>query len=295
MLITETEFALKGATEMKIKDVCVLTGLTERTIRYYEEEKLISPKTTESNGRIYREYSSENAAELKAIAELRKAGLSIDEIRTMMRTPKKIETIMKDYSARIAAEVEEKSALLAVINSTSFSDINSIYALASKFSSATASLSLPYCDAEPNFARFESETPESKQEAFEQYQRRQQKLYNRGQAIVIAIALINIVISIISPIVSGFTIGSIFSIVIDVILSVCLIMGVVWVKWLFIITSAIASFVQFLLLYSFINDSSLGVPLFIVCIISLAYRLTCAILLFSNKGVEEYLYSQKHK
>ena len=33
---------------MKIKSVCELTGLTDRTIRYYIEEKLISPLYTEN-------------------------------------------------------------------------------------------------------------------------------------------------------------------------------------------------------------------------------------------------------
>ena len=33
---------------MKIKAVCELTGLTDRTIRYYIEEKLISPLYTEN-------------------------------------------------------------------------------------------------------------------------------------------------------------------------------------------------------------------------------------------------------
>lgn len=294
MLITEAYCVIERSNKMKIKEVCVLTGLTERTIRYYEEEKLISPKTTESNGRTYREYSSEDASQLKAIAELRKAGLSIEEIRTMMKTPKKIETIMSAYSQRLATEVDEKTALLAVVNSTNFSDVRSIFALAAKFSAATADIPLPRCDAEPNFSRFESESAEDKEEAFKQYQKRQQKLYNKGQYIVVTIAIINILISVFSPIVSGFTIGSIFSIIFDVILSACLIMGVVWVKWLFIITSAFASFVQFMLLYSAMKGY-VGTPLLIVCIISLVYRLTCAILLFANKGVEEYLYSQKHK
>ena len=33
---------------MKIKTVCELTGLSDRTIRYYIEEKLISPSHTEN-------------------------------------------------------------------------------------------------------------------------------------------------------------------------------------------------------------------------------------------------------
>ena len=36
---------------MKISEVMQRTGLTERTIRYYEEEGLVTPILTESGGR----------------------------------------------------------------------------------------------------------------------------------------------------------------------------------------------------------------------------------------------------
>ena len=38
---------------MKIKEVCRRTELTERTVRYWASEGLISPATYELNGRTY--------------------------------------------------------------------------------------------------------------------------------------------------------------------------------------------------------------------------------------------------
>lgn len=38
---------------MKIKAVIVKTGLTRKTIRFYEEEGLIQPEKTYYNGRVY--------------------------------------------------------------------------------------------------------------------------------------------------------------------------------------------------------------------------------------------------
>ena len=36
---------------MKMKDVCVKTGLTERAVRFYADKDLIHPKKTKVNGR----------------------------------------------------------------------------------------------------------------------------------------------------------------------------------------------------------------------------------------------------
>ena len=40
---------------MKIKEVSEKTGLTKKTIRFYEEEGLIQPEKTYYNGRTYRD------------------------------------------------------------------------------------------------------------------------------------------------------------------------------------------------------------------------------------------------
>ena len=47
---------------MKIKEVARKTGLTEKTIRYYEHRGLVIPASTELNGRSFREYSPEETA-----------------------------------------------------------------------------------------------------------------------------------------------------------------------------------------------------------------------------------------
>lgn len=62
---------------MKIKEVCKHTDLTERTVRFYVEEKLINPKSTFKNGRVYYDYSEQDIAELITIADLRKQRLKL--------------------------------------------------------------------------------------------------------------------------------------------------------------------------------------------------------------------------
>ena len=49
---------------MKLKEVCERTGLTKRTVRFYEEKELFTPQKTYKNGREYREYTEEDVTRL---------------------------------------------------------------------------------------------------------------------------------------------------------------------------------------------------------------------------------------
>ncbi len=55
---------------MKMKQVCQLTGLTERTIRFYVEKELCAPETRWMDQRKYYDFSKENVEELRQAAEL---------------------------------------------------------------------------------------------------------------------------------------------------------------------------------------------------------------------------------
>lgn len=70
---------------MRIKTVCEYTGLTDRTIRYYIEEKLICPTYTENYlGRKSFDFSHADICTLNHIAILRKFDFTIDEIRKII-------------------------------------------------------------------------------------------------------------------------------------------------------------------------------------------------------------------
>ncbi len=67
---------------MKIKTVCDMTGLTDRAVRYYIEEQLISPEYTENYlGRKSFDFTESDVQQLKDISVLRKFGFSIAEIK----------------------------------------------------------------------------------------------------------------------------------------------------------------------------------------------------------------------
>ena len=64
---------------MKINDVEKLTGLTAKSIRYYESKGLITVQHNKENG--YRIYTEEDVLHLKRIKVLRYLDFSIEEIR----------------------------------------------------------------------------------------------------------------------------------------------------------------------------------------------------------------------
>ena len=91
---------------MKIKQVCELTGLTDRTIRYYIEEELVFPAYTENYmGRRAYDFTEADVTALNHIATLRKFGFTVEEIRELQRRP--------SQSQRILAQVRERKQAAA--------------------------------------------------------------------------------------------------------------------------------------------------------------------------------------
>ena len=72
---------------MKMKEVCALTGLTERTIRFYAEKGLAVPKMHRQNGRDYSDYSAADVDALRTVATLRRMLFSVDEISRFTGVP----------------------------------------------------------------------------------------------------------------------------------------------------------------------------------------------------------------
>jgi DNA-binding transcriptional MerR regulator len=80
--------------EMKINQVAELVGITNKNIRFYEDQGLIDPKRDPSNG--YREYSLEDAEQLKKIRLLRQLGVSCENIRKLSSGDLSLEKCMSD-------------------------------------------------------------------------------------------------------------------------------------------------------------------------------------------------------
>jgi DNA-binding transcriptional MerR regulator len=59
-----------------------LSGVSSANIRFYEKEKLISPRGISANS--YRFYSDEDVHQLRFIRQLRSLDMTLDEVRTLL-------------------------------------------------------------------------------------------------------------------------------------------------------------------------------------------------------------------
>ena len=136
---------------MQIKEVCEITDLSRRTIRYYEEQGLIRPETETRNGRIYRNYSESDVQQLMMVASLRKAWFTIDEIKTMQQDPKKIAEIVHTYLQWLQAQQQTLRGLIFAAEQLQPDQIASVEELTRKLSAEAKKLPLPQTDVEPHF------------------------------------------------------------------------------------------------------------------------------------------------
>ena len=97
---------------MQIKKAALLSGLTERAVRLYEERGLITPEHINKNGRDFREYSDADVEKLKTIASLRRALFTIEEIKEMEDYPSMIPEIVNSHRERMHIDFENLSYLV---------------------------------------------------------------------------------------------------------------------------------------------------------------------------------------
>ena len=90
---------------MTIKEVEQITGLTRSNIRFYEKEKLISPKRNASNG--YREYSAEDIKIIKKVAYLRTLGISVEDIRRISSKEADLYDVVKAQKQNLDQQLSE--------------------------------------------------------------------------------------------------------------------------------------------------------------------------------------------
>ena len=67
-----------------MKEVCTQTGLTERAVRFYVQEKLVVPLAQRRGGRTWLDFAPADVDRLRAISILRRAGFTLEGIRSMI-------------------------------------------------------------------------------------------------------------------------------------------------------------------------------------------------------------------
>ena len=98
---------------MKIQEFAQLTGLSTKTIRYYETVGILSSPQRAANG--YREYSERDLERARFVAGARSLDLSLDEIREILAMQDRREApcrILLDLIEHKANYIEERIRLL---------------------------------------------------------------------------------------------------------------------------------------------------------------------------------------
>ncbi|HHY81286.1 MAG TPA: MerR family transcriptional regulator [Clostridiales bacterium] len=154
---------------MKIKEVSQITGLTEKTIRFYEEKELIHPEQTEINGRIFRNYTDQDVERLNLIAGLRKLEFSISDIAIMQNNPERIPEVLIKYQEKTSADLEFKAQVMERLQQVEFSSVSSIKDLGKILNEIAEDRPLPAADVELQFYKIDGLTKEEMDRAVQNY------------------------------------------------------------------------------------------------------------------------------
>ena len=136
---------------MRIKEAARKTGLTEKTIRYYESRGLVQPDTEERNGRTWRDYTEEHVALLEAVATLRKAQFHVEEIDAILSDPGAIPEVLDKVGNRVEEAYETLGRLRSELKRESVLRAPDALTLAEELKETVKPLSLPPQDLKFNF------------------------------------------------------------------------------------------------------------------------------------------------
>ncbi len=98
---------------MNISEAARNSGLSSKTIRYYEQIELIGPARRHANG--YRDYDEQALAELRFVHRAREVGFSVEECRQLLdiyRDPARQSAHVKSLVLEKCEQVEQRIAQL---------------------------------------------------------------------------------------------------------------------------------------------------------------------------------------
>ncbi|MFP9229206.1 Cu(I)-responsive transcriptional regulator [Pectobacterium cacticida] len=90
---------------MNISDVAKKTGLSNKTIRFYEEKSLLTPPRRSEKG--YRRYDDHHVEELTLLRQARQVGFNLDECRELVMLFNDPRRRSADVKARTLQKVQE--------------------------------------------------------------------------------------------------------------------------------------------------------------------------------------------
>ena len=136
---------------MRIKEAARKTGLTEKTIRYYENRGLVQPDTEERNGRTWRDYTEDHIRLLEAVATLRKAQFHVEEIDAILSDPGSIPEVLDGVRRRVEETYETLGKLRTELKRDEVREAPDALTLAEELKETVKPLPLPPQDLRFNF------------------------------------------------------------------------------------------------------------------------------------------------
>ena len=131
---------------MRIKEAARKTGLTEKTIRYYENRGLVLPDTEERNGRQWRDYTEDHIRLLEAVATLRRAQFHVEEIDAILSDPGSIPEVLDEVGRRVEETYETLGRLRSELKRESVLGAPDMLHLAEELKETVKPLPLPAQD-----------------------------------------------------------------------------------------------------------------------------------------------------
>lgn len=104
---------------MNIGQAAAASGLSSKTIRYYEDIDLITPARRSENG--YRHYDGKALEELRFVHRAREVGFSVEECRQLVqlhRDPRRHSAHVKELVLEKCSQLEQRIEQLHSMNRT---------------------------------------------------------------------------------------------------------------------------------------------------------------------------------
>lgn len=97
-----------------ITEVCQILETTSRTLRFYEEKKIITSTTTGISAR--RQYTEEQLLQIKNVLALRKIGLSVKDIAELQAKKSDLKDAVLSRRAEIYASIDSRLRKISLLN-----------------------------------------------------------------------------------------------------------------------------------------------------------------------------------
>lgn len=101
---------------MRMRQVIEKTGLSEKAIRFYIREGLLTPETVSGDHYNHYSFSEEDVQRLKSISALRTIGRSIADIKDILTNPEKLPDYLRQSQKQAEEEINKQTQLYVLLS-----------------------------------------------------------------------------------------------------------------------------------------------------------------------------------